>query len=92
MAANYLVRKGDTYYFRHCVPAAAQHLGKREFIKTLKVSRKIEAIRISREIKIIFDLIIKNQKEIQVLLGTRYASLLIRRLMLSTRNILILSH
>ena len=62
MAANYLVRKGDTYYFRHCVPAAAQHLGKREFIKTLKVSRKSEAVQISRELKIIFDLIMKKSE------------------------------
>ncbi|CAK8713683.1 MAG: hypothetical protein CDV28_101137 [Candidatus Electronema aureum] len=49
MAASYLVKKGDTYYFRHYIPAAAQHLGKKEFIKTLKVSRKSEAIEISRE-------------------------------------------
>ncbi len=40
MAANYLIRKGDMYYFSHCVPAAAQHLGKREFIKTLKVKEE----------------------------------------------------
>ncbi|MGR0480399.1 MAG: tyrosine-type recombinase/integrase [Candidatus Electronema sp. V4] len=63
MAANYLVRKGDTYYFRHYIPAAAQHLGKKELIKTLKVSRKSEAVSLSRELKIIFDLIMKKTEK-----------------------------
>ncbi|MGX9728143.1 MAG: DUF6538 domain-containing protein [Candidatus Electronema sp. VV] len=63
MAASYLVKKTDTYYFRHYIPAAAQHLGKKELIKTLKVSRKNEAVRLSRELKIVFDLVMKKSEK-----------------------------
>lgn len=57
MAASYLVKKSDTYYFRHYIPTQNQkQFGKKEFIKTLKVSRKSTAVRLSRELKIVFDL------------------------------------
>ncbi|MGX9727447.1 MAG: DUF6538 domain-containing protein [Candidatus Electronema sp. VV] len=64
MAASYLVKKADTYFFRHSLPATTrQHHGKREFIKSLKVSRKNEAVRLSRELKIVFDLIMKKSEK-----------------------------
>ncbi|MGR0482048.1 MAG: tyrosine-type recombinase/integrase [Candidatus Electronema sp. V4] len=64
MAASYIVKKADTYFFRHSLPATTrQHHGKREFIKSLKVSRKSEAIKISRELKIIFDLVMKKSEK-----------------------------
>ncbi len=63
MAANYLIRKGDTYYFRHSLPQSARKVfGKKEFIKTLQVNRKSEAVRLSRELKIVFDLIMKKSE------------------------------
>ncbi|CAK8722919.1 MAG: hypothetical protein CDV28_1601 [Candidatus Electronema aureum] len=64
MAASYLVKKADTYYFRHSLPATTrQHHGKREFIKSLKVSRKSEAVSLSRELKIVFDLVMKKSEK-----------------------------
>ena len=61
MAAAYLVKKADTYYFRHSLPESTRkHFGKREFVKTLKVSRKADAVRLSRELKIIFDLVMEK--------------------------------
>ena len=59
MPPAYLVKKNDTYYFRHYIPSGIQKVlgGKKEFIKTLKVSRKTDAVRLSRELKIVFDLI-----------------------------------
>jgi hypothetical protein len=63
MAASYLVKKADTYYFRHSLPATTRkHHGKREFIKSLKVSRKSEAVSLSRELKIAFDLVMKKSE------------------------------
>ena len=64
MAASYLVKKADTYYFRHSLPQSARKVfGKREFIKTLQVNRKSEAVRLSRELKIVFDLIMKKSEK-----------------------------
>jgi hypothetical protein len=64
MAASYLVKKADTYYFRHSLPLTTrQHHGKREFIKSLKVSRKSEAVSLSRELKIVFDLVMKKSEK-----------------------------
>lgn len=64
MAASYLVKKADTYYFRHSLPATTrQHHGKREFIKSLKVSRKADAVSLSRELKIVFDLVMKKSEK-----------------------------
>lgn len=56
MAASYLVKKNDTYYFRHYIPIQNQlTLGKKEFIKTLRVTQKGIAVKISRELKVVFD-------------------------------------
>lgn len=59
MPPAYLIKKHDTYYFRHYIPSDNQKAlgGKKEFIKTLKVSKKSDAVRLSRELKIVFDLI-----------------------------------
>lgn len=61
MASSYLVKKADTYYFRHYVPVENQAILKRkELVKTLKVTKKALAVSISRELKIVFDAIMKN--------------------------------
>jgi hypothetical protein len=65
MAASYLVKKSDTYYFRHYVPVQIQNIvGKKEFLKTLKVTKKSLAVKISREIKIVFDMIMNKTQHI----------------------------
>jgi len=56
MASAYLVKKGDIYYFRHYIPLKVQLIVcKKEFIRTLKVTQKNLAVKIARELKIIFD-------------------------------------
>jgi hypothetical protein len=61
MAPSYLVKKCDIYYFRHYIPIQIQKLvGKREFLRTLKVTKKSIAVKISREIKIAFDMIMEK--------------------------------
>jgi len=84
MAASYLVKKADTYYFRHSLSATTrQHHGKREFIKSLKVSRKSEAVSLSRELKIVFDLVMKkSEKNPTILHGKIFDRLLTMLLIL----------
>ena len=61
MAPSYLVKKNDIFYFRHYIPATIQKiLGKKEYLLSLRVSRKGTAIKIAREIKIIFDCVMEN--------------------------------
>jgi hypothetical protein len=61
MAPSYLVKKCDIYYFRHYVSIQIQNIvGKKEFLKTLKVTKKSVAVQISREIKIVFDMIMEK--------------------------------
>uniref|UniRef100_UPI004056DEFE hypothetical protein n=1 Tax=Candidatus Electronema sp. TaxID=2698783 RepID=UPI004056DEFE len=56
MAAAYIIRKNDTYYFRQCLSQSARNrFNKYEFSKSLRVNRKKDAIVLSREIKIAFD-------------------------------------
>jgi len=52
MPPAYLIKKNDTYYFRHYIPSGNQKAldGKKEFIKTLKVSKKADAVRLSRDL------------------------------------------
>ena len=61
MAPSYLVKKCDFYYFRHYVPIQIQKLvGNKEFLKTLKVTKKSVAVKISREMKIAFDMAVTS--------------------------------
>ena len=56
MAAAYIIQKNDTYYFRQSLPQSARNrFNKYEFLKSLRVNRKKDAIILSREIKIAFD-------------------------------------
>ena len=61
MAPSYLVKKSDFFYFRHYIPTSIQKIvGKKEYLLSLRVSRKPVAIQIAREIKIVFDSVMKN--------------------------------
>lgn len=65
MAASYLVKKSDIYYFRHYIPERIQPiLGKKEFVRSLKVTNKSLAVKISREIKILFDSIMDRTQQV----------------------------
>ena len=65
MAASYLVKKSDIYYFRHYIPERIQPiLGKKEFVRSLKVTNKSLAVKISREIKILFDSIMDKTQQV----------------------------
>ncbi|MGX9728621.1 MAG: hypothetical protein ACTFAK_15300 [Candidatus Electronema sp. VV] len=56
MAAAYIIRKNNTYYFRQCLSQSARNrFNEYEFSKSLRVNRKKDAIVLSREIKIAFD-------------------------------------
>lgn len=56
MAAVYIIRKNDTYYFRQCLSQSARNrFNKYEFLKSLRVSKRKDALVLSRELKIAFD-------------------------------------
>ena len=56
MAAAFITRKYDTYYFRQSLPQAARNrFNKYEFLKSLRVSKRKDALVLSRELKIAFD-------------------------------------
>jgi hypothetical protein len=56
MAAAFITRKYDTYYFRQCLPQSARNrFNKYELLKSLKVNKRKDALVLSREFKIAFD-------------------------------------
>jgi hypothetical protein len=64
MAASYLVKKSDINYFWHYIPERIQPiLGKKEFLRSLKVTNKSFSVKISREIKTLFDSIMDQTQQ-----------------------------
>jgi hypothetical protein len=56
MAAAFITRKHDTYYSRQSLPQSARNrFNKYEFLKSLRVSKRKDALVLSRELKIALD-------------------------------------